>query len=70
MARDCTHISSCQMYVLLKLAGSLETWQARYCRADYTQCARFKLAADGKPVPINLMPNGAFLKVGGPASKE
>jgi hypothetical protein len=65
MARDCSHIPSCQMYALLKLAGSLETWQARYCRADYTQCARYKLATEGRPVPINLMPNGAFLKTTG-----
>jgi hypothetical protein len=54
------------MYALLKLAGSLETWQARYCRADYSACARFKLATEGRPVPINLMPNGAFLKTAGP----
>ena len=54
------------MYVLLKLAGSLETWQARYCRADYSQCARHKLATEGRPVPINLMPNGAFLKTATP----
>lgn len=57
------------MYALLKLAGSLETWQSRYCRADYSQCARHKLSSEGKPVPINLMPNGAFLKTAMP-SKE
>lgn len=66
MTRDCSHIASCKMYALLKLAGSLETWQARYCRADYTQCARYKLALEGRPVPLNLMPNGALLKTSGP----
>ena len=58
------------MYTLLKLAGSLETWQARYCKADYEQCARFKLSQEGKPVPINLMPNGAYLRTATAPIKE
>ena len=52
------------MYALLKLGGTLRTWQTRYCSADYAQCARFKLAAEGKRVPISLMPNGVMLRVG------
>ena len=62
MAADCPHVPTCRMYALLKLAGSLETWQARYCMAGYTQCARYKLALEGRSVPINLMPNGAYLR--------
>jgi len=50
------------MYALLRLAGSLETWQSRYCRADFTGCARYKLAQSGQLVPLNLMPNGARLR--------
>lgn len=50
------------MYALLKLGGSLETWQSRYCRADYSVCARYRLAQQNKPVPLNLMPNGARLR--------
>ena len=58
----CPHIANCEMYALLKLSGSLELWQSRYCRTDYTQCARYRLAQQNKPVPINLMPNGALLR--------
>lgn len=60
---DCAHMDNCEMYKLLKLAGSLKTWQTRYCCADFTECARFRLSAEGRPVPPNLMPNGAMLKV-------
>jgi hypothetical protein len=51
------------MYALLKLSGTLKTWQSRYCQADYTECARYKLSTLGKPVPQNLMPNGATLRL-------
>lgn len=50
------------MYSLLKLAGTLKTWQLRYCQADFSECARYKLSCEGKRVPINLMPNGALLR--------
>jgi hypothetical protein len=52
------------MYSLLTLAGTLKVWQTRYCQADYRECARFKLSAEGKPVPVNLMPNGSLLRQG------
>ena len=61
---DCPHISSCEMYSLLRLAGTLKTWQSRYCCADYGQCARYQRSSQGMPVPKNLMPNGSLLKVG------
>jgi hypothetical protein len=63
----CTHARSCEMYKLLKLSGSLKTWQSRYCNsASHKECARYQLSLAGRPVPINLMPNGALLNV--PAS--
>jgi hypothetical protein len=51
------------MYDLLKLAGTLKTWQVRYCQADYEACARHQLSRKGEPVPQNLMPNGALLRL-------
>jgi hypothetical protein len=50
------------MYTLLTLSGTLKAWQTRYCMADYRECARYKLAIEGKPVPLNLMPSGALLR--------
>lgn len=61
---ECTHIKSCEMYTLLRLAGTLRAWQNRYCRADYTQCERYKRSQQGREVPVNLMPNGEKLKTG------
>lgn len=50
------------MYELFSLAGTLETWKIGYCAADYTRCRRFNMAEEGRSVPLNLMPNGAFLR--------
>jgi hypothetical protein len=60
--RDCPHAVSCEMYDLLKLSGTLATWKINYCSGDYSRCARYELAARGRPVPINLMPSGALLR--------
>jgi hypothetical protein len=51
------------MYALLKLSGTLKLWQTRYCQAEYTECARHQLSQKGGPVPQNLMPNGALLRL-------
>jgi hypothetical protein len=59
---DCPHMSSCEMFGLLKLSGSLELWKGRYCSAEYQQCARYKMSLEGRQVPINLMPNGVYLR--------
>jgi len=60
--RECPHVSTCPMYSLLTLSGTLKAWQTRYCKADYAECARYKLSIEGKPVPLNLMPSGALLR--------
>lgn len=68
---DCPHMGNCPMYALLQLSGTLKTWQSRYCKADYAQCARYKLNVVGRPVPQNLMPNGALLRLAtGPVKPE
>jgi hypothetical protein len=50
------------MYQVLSLAGTLKAWQVRYCQSEFTTCARYQRSAEGRHVPINLMPNGALLK--------
>jgi hypothetical protein len=52
----------CAMYPILKLAGTLKTWQIRYCASNYKQCQRFIRTLQGHPVPPELMPNGTLLK--------
>jgi len=53
---------SCAMYPLLTLAGSLRTWQVRYCQGDYNGCERYRRTLQGREVPPNLMPNGMTLR--------
>ncbi len=57
------------MFRLLKLAGTLRTWQIRYCAADFTACARYQMAQTGRPVPQSLMPNGQHLRFAGGGSE-
>ncbi len=54
-------MDGCAMYSVLKLSGTLKTWQIRYCCADYKKCARYQLNEAGRPVPVDLMPNGVRL---------
>ena len=50
------------MYALLKLSGTLATWKINYCNADFSRCERYRLSSAGRPIPVNLMPNGALLR--------
>ncbi len=51
---ECPHIAGCEMYSLLKLSGTLKAWQARYCCADFSQCARYKLSLEGHVLPCEV----------------
>lgn len=59
--KSCEHTASCAMYALFKHSGTLAVWQINYCSGDYKRCARYMLSVEGKPVPLDLMPNGARL---------
>lgn len=61
MPNSCPHMDGCSMYPLLKLSGSLKTWQIRYCSGEFTVCARYKRTSRGLPVAPDLMPNGVLL---------
>ena len=61
----CPHAGSCEMFELLRSAGTLKTWQIRYCGGNYHSCARHQMSAEGKPVPPNLLPSGQLLRFTG-----
>ena len=61
----CPHARSCEMFELLRAAGTLKTWQIRYCGGNYHSCARHEMSAQGKPVPPNLLPSGQLLRFAG-----
>jgi hypothetical protein len=54
----CTHTDECPLFPLLR--ASLYRWRDYYCDSDdrWRDCARYKLALTGRPVPISLLPNG------------
>lgn len=62
----CPQADGCEMFDLLKLAGTLRTWQIRYCGGDFRACARLRLSEAGRTAPPNLMPNGQFLRFSDP----
>ena len=62
MGRRCPHMSGCEMYELFTLAGTLATWKINYCTGNFERCKRYELAVEGKPIAVNLMPNGAMLR--------
>jgi hypothetical protein len=53
------------MYSEFKLKSVLRFWQELYCNSDFSRCARHELSIQGKPVPINLLPNGKTLAAKG-----
>lgn len=59
---ECPNTLSCEMYDLLKLAGTLAIWKTNYCNSDFERCERHKLSSSGRPVPRNLLPNGVLLR--------
>jgi len=51
------------MFSQFSLKSTLEIWKIRYCACDnHTSCERFRMTEQGRPVPQNLMPNGARLR--------
>ena len=63
VATDCPNMTSCEMYALLRLSGTLAIWKTNYCTADFDRCERYRLSQAGRPVPQNLMPNGSLLRL-------
>ena len=45
------------------MKAALKVWQSYYCEGDFNRCERFKLVLAGKPVPMNLLPNGRTIDV-------
>jgi hypothetical protein len=57
----CTNCDSCELYAQFALHPALRVWQTHYCAGEYKRCARFQLSLQKKPVPLNLLPNGATI---------
>lgn len=57
----CPHVSSCELFPVLRQGGFLRVWQTRYCEGEYTACARYQASARGERPPITLLPSGETL---------
>ncbi len=58
---ECPVITSCPMFEVFTLSGTLTVWQDNYCRSDYGRCARYVRLRRGEDVPRNMMPNGKVI---------
>jgi hypothetical protein len=58
---SCSHLFSCPLFAVFTMNSALTVWKSNYCSADFARCARYRLSAEGKPVPQNLLPNGKSL---------
>ena len=70
MAQHCPNMKRCPMFELFTLPGTLAAFKINYCTAEYERCKRYELVNEGKPVPKNLMPNGALLRKSLPDTEE
>jgi hypothetical protein len=57
----CSHVPSCDLFPKFGIRSALRVWQTFYCEAEFEQCARYRLTAEGRPVPPTLLPNGKEL---------
>jgi hypothetical protein len=59
----CARVGACPLFKQFSMKSSLKVWQAYYCEGDWSRCERWKLVSEGRPVPMNLLPNGRMLDV-------
>lgn len=60
---DCPRSPNCPLFRTFSAKPGLKPWQGQFCLGGYETCARFARALAGKPVPLQLLPNGRTLEV-------
>jgi hypothetical protein len=58
----CARVGTCPLFKAFAMKSSLNVWKTYYCEGTFERCERWKLVADGKPVPQALLPNGRMLE--------
>ncbi len=58
---SCSHTPECPLFSVFTMNSALSVWRTNYCAADFARCARYQLSLQGRPVPVNLLPNGKSL---------
>lgn len=56
---DCEKISKCPFFNdrMANIPANAAQMKQTYCRGDKTNCARYLVASQGKPVPMDLFPD-------------
>ncbi|HET7825575.1 MAG TPA: hypothetical protein VFK90_09585 [Anaeromyxobacter sp.] len=57
----CPHTSTCGLHRSISMKEALRVWQSFYCDGVFVRCERYKLAAAGRAVPDELLPNGRLI---------
>ena len=60
---DCPRIAGCPLFKAFSVKSSLKVWQSFFCQGNFQGCERYKLVVQGKPVALQLLPNGRMLDV-------
>ena len=58
----CTHHSQCPLFAQFAMEPALKLWKQHFCDNVFNKCARYQLSLSGKPVPLNLLPNGKLIE--------
>lgn len=58
----CSHTQDCPLFAQFAMEPSLKLWQQHFCEGAFSKCARYVLSLEGKPVPVNLLPNGKLIE--------
>lgn len=61
--QTCPRVAACPLFAQFKVKASLGVWQAMFCDGGFERCERYRLAGQGRPVPVHLLPNGRLLEV-------
>ena len=61
---SCPYLKECQIFATYSGSSDKNCIKIlnTYCYSDYDKCARYKLKANKKKVPINLLPDGSYIK--------
>ena len=60
----CTRQGNCPLFDKFVMSGSSNIWRMLYCDKEekFKTCARYQAGLRGEVIPVNLLPNGEFLK--------
>ena len=58
----CRYTEDCRMFAYIRESRIREDLLLRYCEGDEREsCERLKLKSAGKPVPLDLLPDGSTI---------